>query len=67
MTKVNHLQNSHSEYDSDNKAIAFEIVAENALLLSWQAKISLAQHNQIIALQKIIVQKLDALIIENHC
>ena len=68
---MNHLQNSHSEYDSDNKTIAFEIVAENALLLSWQAKISLTQHNQIIALQKIIVQKSDALIIETvasyHC
>jgi len=48
-----------------------EVVAENALLLSWQAKISLTQHNNIITLQAIIEQQLGDLVIETvasyHC
>ncbi|MBA6223595.1 5-oxoprolinase subunit PxpB [Colwellia sp. MB02u-18] len=48
-----------------------DLVAENALLLSWQAKISLTQHNEIIALQAMITQQLGELIIETvasyHC
>lgn len=57
--------------DMHNTGIAIEVVAENALLLSWQAKISLSQHNEIIVFQKIITQQLNALIVESvasyHC
>ena len=48
-----------------------EVVAENALLLSWQAKILLVQHNEIIALQAMLKQQLAELITETvasyHC
>lgn len=58
-------------YDMHNTEITIEVVAENALLLSWQAKISLSQHNEIIAFQTIITQQLNALIVESvasyHC
>lgn len=57
--------------DIHNTEITIEVVAENALLLSWQAIISLPQHNEIIAFQKIIMQQLNALIVESvasyHC
>lgn len=50
---------------------SIEVVAENALLLSWQAKISLTQHNDIINLQTLIKQHHGELIIESvasyHC
>ena len=35
-------------YDMHKTEITIEVVAENALLLSWQAKISLSQHNEIV-------------------
>ena len=50
---------------------SLDIVAENALLLSWRSEISTAQHNEIIALQTVIEQQLGELIIETiasyHC
>lgn len=50
---------------------SLDIVAENALLLSWQSEILIAQHNEIIALQTVIEQQLGELIIETiasyHC
>jgi KipI family sensor histidine kinase inhibitor len=61
-----------TESNAKNSAnYTIDVVAENALLLSWQAKISLTQHNEIIALQAIIKQQLGELIIETvasyHC
>ena len=59
--------------NSAEQGVNFTIdqVAENALLLSWQTKISLTQHNEIIALQAMISQQLGELIIETvasyHC
>ncbi len=51
--------------------VSLDIVAENALLLSWRSEISTAQHNEIIALQTVIEQQLGELIIETiasyHC
>ena len=48
-----------------------EVVAENALLLSWQAKISLTQHNEIITLQAMLEQQLAEKMVESvasyHC
>jgi inhibitor of KinA len=71
------VNNMSSYQDSDKNGaenstqLTIEVVAENALLLSWQAKISLTQHNKIITLQAMIVQQLGELIIETvasyHC
>ena len=53
------------------KNVTIELVAENALLLSWQATISLTQHHDIISLQALITQQLDEFIVESlvsyHC
>ena len=50
---------------------SLDIVAENALLLSWKSEILIAQHNEIIALQTLIKHQLDAYVIETiasyHC
>jgi KipI family sensor histidine kinase inhibitor len=58
-------------FEINSAAITIEIVAENALLLSWPQQISEAQHNEVITLQSILKQQLSALIIESvasyHC
>ncbi|WP_077284122.1 5-oxoprolinase subunit B family protein [Cognaticolwellia aestuarii] len=50
---------------------SLDIVAENALQLSWKSEILIAQHNEIIALQSLIKHQLDAYVIETiasyHC
>jgi len=50
---------------------SLDIVAENALQLSWKSEILIAQHNEIIALQALIKHQLDAYVIETiasyHC
>jgi len=67
---------SSYQYSDKNDAkqsanFTIDVVAENALLLSWQAKISLTQHNEIIALQAIIVNQLGEIMLETvasyHC
>jgi KipI family sensor histidine kinase inhibitor len=55
----------------NSATVSIEVVAENALLLSWPQQVSEAQHNDIITLQSILKQQLSALIIESvasyHC
>lgn len=55
----------------NSQDFTIEVVAENALLLSWQAMISLSQHNKIIALQTLLKQHLGELMLESvasyHC
>jgi len=63
---------SDSKYQSKNTAaFTIEVVAENALLLSWPAQISLSQHNEIMSLQTRLKQQLSEIIIETvasyHC
>lgn len=48
-----------------------EVVAENAVLLSWPQQISAEQHNNIVALRSALKQQLSSLIIDSvasyHC
>ncbi|ASP47531.1 allophanate hydrolase subunit 1 [Cognaticolwellia beringensis] len=71
VNNMNSDQNSDKNGAKNSANFTIEVVAENALLLSWQAKISLTQHNKIIALQAIIVKQLGELILETvasyHC
>jgi len=57
--------------NKNRKNVNIELVAENALLLSWQATISLTQHHEIISLQALITEQLDGLVVESlvsyHC
>ena len=50
---------------------SIEVVAENAVLLSWPQQISAEQHNNIIVLQSALKQKLSSLIVDSvasyHC
>ena len=50
---------------------SIEVVAENAVLLSWPQQISAEQHNNIIALQSALKQQLSSLIVDSvasyHC
>jgi KipI family sensor histidine kinase inhibitor len=72
---INNYQDSAKSKAKNNTEhcanFTIDLVTENALLLSWQAKISLTQHNEIIALQSLINQQLGELITETvasyHC
>ncbi len=52
-------------------AFSIEVVAENAILLSWPQQVSVVQHNEILTLQSLLKQQLSALIVESvasyHC
>ena len=68
---MSRYQDSDTNGAKNSANFTIDVVAENALLLSWRAKISLTQHNEIITLQALIVQQLGELIIETvasyHC
>ncbi len=63
--------NSSRDNIVSETAFTIDVVAENAILLSWQAQISLSQHQEIISLQALLEQQLHELIIETvasyHC
>ena len=54
-----------------NTKYTIDVVAENALLISWPATISLSQHDEILNLQALLKQQLHEVIVETvasyHC
>ena len=72
MQKVTISMQSHNSRSSkSDPKYTIDVVAENALLLSWPAQISLSQHEEILHLQAQLKQQLHEVIVETvasyHC
>ena len=52
------MPSHHSPTSKSNTKYTIDVVAENALLLSWPAQISLSQHDEILNLQALLKQQL---------
>ncbi len=65
------MPSHNSPTSQSNTKYTIDVVAENALLLSWPAQISLSQHDEILNLQALLKQQLHEVIVETvasyHC